>query len=129
MTFFDNPVEIVSKGEKAALTDQDGAWQSLAEAERIEGPGQHALLVRNFRIPAKGRQLAGFAKELKKDGDVYSSDLTEEGAKAFLTFRRGMNGGDAPTVSNAKGSVSSGSKTARSRSTIQSQRQRELERK
>ena len=41
-------------------------------------------------------ELAAATKELKKDGDVYSGDLTEEGAKA--QFRIG-------TVSNPKGSV------------------------
>ena len=41
------------------------------------------------------------AKELKKDGDVYASDLTPEGAKTLLTFRRGGNA----TVSNPSGSV------------------------
>jgi hypothetical protein len=38
---------------------------------------------------------------LKKDGDSWSASLTEEGAKAFLTFRR--SGG--ATVTNGKGSV------------------------
>ena len=47
-------------------------------------------------------ELATFAKELKKDGDTYSSDLSEDGAKTLLRFRRG---GDGPAVSNAKGSV------------------------
>jgi hypothetical protein len=104
MTFFDNPVQIVLKGTKGAFTDQDGAWQSAADAEKSEGPGQFmGLMVRNFQTPAvEAAELAGFVKELKKDGDVYSGDLTEEGAKAKLIFRRG--GGDA-TVANPKGSV------------------------
>jgi hypothetical protein len=103
MTFFNNPVQIVLKGKKAAFTDQDGAWQSAAEAEGGEGPGRFmAMMVQNFQTPAEeARELASFAKELKKDGDIYSSDLTEEGAKAKLTFRRG--GG--VTVTNPKGSV------------------------
>jgi hypothetical protein len=40
---------------------------------------------------------------LTKEGDVYSSDLTEEGAKKFLTFSRQGSGG--ATASTAKGSV------------------------
>ena len=104
MTFFDNPVQFVLKGTKGAFTDQDGAWQSAADAEKSEGPGQFiGLLVRNFQTPSEeAAELAGFVKELKKDGDVYSGDLTEEGAKAKLIFRRG--GGDA-TVANPKGSA------------------------
>jgi hypothetical protein len=106
MAFFGNPVQIALKGDKAAFTDQDGNWRSAAEAEGDDGPGRFmALLARNYRVPsAEAAELASFAKELKKDGDVYSSDLTEEGAKAFLTFRRGA-GADAPTVTGPKGSV------------------------
>lgn len=103
MTFFDNPVEIVLKGKKGAFTDQDGAWQSASDTEG-EGPGRFmAMLVQNFQTPSEeAAELAGFAKELKKDGDAYSSELTEEGAKAKLTFRRG---GGGATVANPKGSV------------------------
>lgn len=103
MSFFDNPLQIALKGTNAAFTDQDGAWQSLAQAEGGEGPGRFmGMMVRNFQTPAEeAKELAGFAKELKKDGDAYSGDLTEEGAKAKLTFRRG--GG--ATVTNPKGSV------------------------
>jgi hypothetical protein len=50
------------------------------------------------------QQLVSFSKDLKKDGDVYSGTLTEEGAKTMLSFRP-RSGGDAPSVSNAKGSV------------------------
>jgi hypothetical protein len=42
-------------------------------------------------------------QDLKKDGDVYSGDLTEEGAKALLTMGFRRPGGQGP--SNAKGSV------------------------
>jgi hypothetical protein len=101
MSFFDNPVQLVIKGKKGAHTDQDGAWQ-LAE-EGGEGPARFmSMMIQNFQTPAEeAAELAGFAKELKKDGDVYSGDLTEEGAKAKLTFRRGAD----TTVTNPKGSV------------------------
>ncbi len=102
MSFFDNPVQIVVKGTKAAFTDQEGAWQLASDAEGEEGPGRFmAMFVRNLQTPAdEAAELAGFAKELKKDGEVYSGDLTEPGAKAKLSFR----GSDA-TVTNPKGSV------------------------
>ena len=45
---------------------------------------------------AQATELAAAATELKKDGDVYSGDLTEEGAKAQFRFG---------TVSNPKGWV------------------------
>jgi hypothetical protein len=101
MSFFDNPLQIAFKGKKGVFTDQDGAWQ--VPDENAEGPGRFmGMMIQNFQMPAEeAAELATFAKELKKDGDVYSSDLTEEGAKAKLTFRRGGGG----TVTNPKGSV------------------------
>jgi hypothetical protein len=104
MSFGDNTTEIVMKGDKAAVTDPDGDWQSITNLENdSEGPGRFLVgMVRNFRAPAaQATNLVVSVKELKKDGDVYSGDLTEDGAKELLTFRRG--GG--ATVSNPKGSV------------------------
>jgi len=106
MSFGDNQMQAVVKGDKGAATNQEGAWQSLAELEKEEGPGRFlAMILRNLKTPAKETaELAGFAKDLKKEGDVYSSELTEEGAKVLQTF--GPRGGDGgPAVSNAKGSV------------------------
>ena len=103
-SFGDNTMHTVLKGEKGAVTNQDGAWQSLAEVEQEEGFGRfRAMMARGLKTPAaQAAELANGAKELKKDGDAYAGDLTEDGAKAFLRFGRG---GDGPTVSNAKGSV------------------------
>src|SRR5438093_4748189 len=101
MSFGDNTTQAVIKGDKSAVTNPDGGWQSLAELENEEGPGRfRALMLRNLKTPAvQAAELASFVKDLKKDGDTYSSELTEDGAKVFLRFRRG---GDGPTVSNAK---------------------------
>ena len=52
----------------------------------------------------KASDLAGKVKELKQDGDVYSGELTEEGAKSQLMFG-GRGGANAPEISGAKGSV------------------------
>ena len=105
-TFGDTTWELVRKGDKAALNTPDGGWESLAEMEKDEGAGRfRAAMVRSFRVPAtEAAESAPTAKELKKDGDTYSGALTEEGAKALLTFRQ-RGGGDGPTVSNAQGSV------------------------
>ena len=102
-SFGDNTIQILVKGDKGAVTNQDGAWQGLAEVEQEEGFGRfRAIMARNLKTPAaQAAELAAAAKDLKKDGDAYSSVLTEEGAKELLRFRRG---GDA-TTSNAKGSV------------------------
>ncbi len=105
MSFGDNKMEILVKGDKAALTAPDGnGWQSAAEAEKDENFGRfRAMMARNVKTPAaQAAELANDTKELKKDGDTYSGDLTEDGAKTLLRFRRG---GDGPPVANAKGSV------------------------
>ncbi|HEV2211283.1 MAG TPA: hypothetical protein VG167_21170 [Verrucomicrobiae bacterium] len=105
MSFFDNKMQAVLKGKKGALTDQDGAWKSVEELEKEEGPGRFgAIIVRNIKTPAKeAARLAAAAKELKLEDNIYSGDLTEEGATAMQTFETG--GSEHPTVSDAKGSV------------------------
>jgi len=106
MTIFENQFKVAAKGDLRALTDQEGNWKSVAEVEKEEGPGRFgALIARNLKTPAReAAELAGYAKELKKEGEAYSSDLTEAGAKAMQTFRpAGSDGG--PSVSDAKGSV------------------------
>jgi hypothetical protein len=102
-TFGDNTMEFVIKGDKSAVTSPDGGWQSLAELDSEEGPGRFlSRMIRNFKAPAaQAEELAGYAKELKKDGDAYAADFTEEGAKTLLTFRRAPD----TTATNSKGSV------------------------
>lgn len=97
MSFGDNTTQFILKGEKAAITKPDGGWQSLAEMD-TQGPGGFmGRMVKNFKAPAgQAAELAVGTKELKKDGDVYSGDLTEAGAKAQFRFG---------TVNNPKGSV------------------------
>jgi hypothetical protein len=103
MSFGDNTTEAFIKGEKGAVTNPEGGWQSLAELSDAEGPRRFlAMMIRNFKTPSvQATELASGAKDLKKDGDAYAGDLNEETAKNLLRFRRG---GDA-TASNAKGSV------------------------
>ena len=98
LSFGDNTTQAVLKGDKAAVTNPEGGWQSLADLDNAEGPGRFlGRMIRNFKVPAaQAAELATAAKELKKDGDVYSGDLTEDGAKAQFRFG---------TVSNPKGSV------------------------
>lgn len=102
MTFGDNTSQVVIKGDKIAATNRDGDWESVEEMEKAEGPGRFmAMFARNAKTAAaQAVELAAGAKELKKDGDTYSSDLTEEATKTLLTFR----GGNA-TVTDPKGSV------------------------
>jgi hypothetical protein len=106
MTMRDNTIEAVKKGDKGALKTADG-WQSLSEATSGD-PGPATFLARrlqNFKAPAaQVEDLAGKVKEVKKDGEVYSGELTEEGAKSQLMFG-GRGGGNGPEISGAKGAV------------------------
>jgi hypothetical protein len=106
MSFFDNKLQVATKGEQRAVTDQEGNWKLVTEIESEEGPGRFlAMIARNLKTPAKeAAEIASYAKNLKTEGDVYASDLTEEGAKALQTF--GVRGGNSgPTVSDATGSA------------------------
>lgn len=102
MSFGDNTTEFVLQGSKSAVHTEDGGWQALSELDD-QGPGRFlGFMVRNFKAPAaEATNLVADVKELKKDGDSYSGDLTEDGAKSLLTFRRGGNA----SVSDAKGSA------------------------
>jgi hypothetical protein len=106
-SFGDNKTETVVKGDKGAITNQEGSWQSLEEVEKEEGFGRfRAVMARNLKAPAvQAAELAAATKDLKKEGDVYSGELTEEGAKSLLTFGGRRGGANAIAASNAKGSV------------------------
>ena len=109
MTAGDNTREAFLKGGKAVVKLPEEGWQSLSELENASGNarGRQMLLRRlqNFKTPAEeAANLASKTKELKKEDDVYSGDLTEAGAKELLAFGR-RRGADAPEPKNAKGSV------------------------
>ncbi|HTV62206.1 MAG TPA: hypothetical protein VMH30_06525 [Verrucomicrobiae bacterium] len=101
-SFGDNDVKWVIKGDKFAVYTADNGWQAPSEMDD-QGPGRFmGAMIRNFKTPAQqATNLLAGVKSLTKNGDVYSGDLTDDGAKSLLTFRRG---GQA-TVSNAKGSA------------------------
>lgn len=121
--FGDRTSETVIKAGKAAVKTDEG-WKSgeeLAAAGpggaggggggRRGGGGFAARMAETFKAPAaEAETLAAGAKELKKDGDVISGDLTEEAAKERLSFGGRRRGGDnnnspPPGPANAKGNV------------------------
>ena len=108
MSFGDNTTEAFVQGGKGAVKSPDAGWESLADLAADTDPGPRRFLVRrlqNFKAPAaEVADLADKAKELKKEGDAYSSDLTEAGAKDLLAFG-GRRGPNAPEPKNAKGSI------------------------
>jgi hypothetical protein len=99
MSFGERKVQAVLKGDKAAMTGRDEAWQSLADLDNSEGPGRFmGRFLRNFKAPvAQATDLAKGTKDLKlSEGGVCVGDLTEEAAKAEFRFGN---------VNNPKGSV------------------------
>ena len=124
--------ETIIKNGKAAVKTDEG-WKSGDELStrgpnngggngggdnggqrRRTGGGFAARMAETFKAPAaEAEALAGGVKELKKDGDAISGELSEEAVKARLTFgggRRGGNGGGdnnnaPPAPTNTKGSV------------------------
>jgi hypothetical protein len=106
-TMGDNTMEAVVQGKKGAIKTEDG-WKSIDEMLQEEGRTQFmARRVQNYKAPAaEVEDLVSKTKEITKGDDGFSGELTADGAKSLLTFgRRGGNGGNGPTVSNAKGSV------------------------
>jgi hypothetical protein len=110
MSFFNNDVEILKKGEKGAVKTEEG-WKSFEEAAGQGGqdgqpnPGRFvSRMARNLKTPAEtAQQLAQAAKELKKDGDALKTELTEAGAKELMAFGGRRGGGQGPEISDAKG--------------------------
>jgi hypothetical protein len=98
LSFGDDTTKIYLEGDKSAISDPDGGWQSAKEMGADEGPGRFvAAIVGMFKAPAaQAEELAGTAKELVQDGDALSSDMTDEGAKSQFRFGK---------VTNPKGSV------------------------
>jgi len=104
----DQGMDAVLKGSKGVLKLDEG-WKTVSEVAEDSGqqgaPRMVARMLQSFKSPAdEAQDLAGKAKELKLADGVYSSDLTEEGAKDLLRFG-GRSGSNAPAVSGAKGSV------------------------
>lgn len=108
MTRGDNTVQAVLKGEKTVVK-LEGEWRTLEDLTQDgqQGPGRFiAFVLRGYKAPAvDAADIAGKTKELKKDGDAYSGDLTEEAAKTLLMFRGGRGGQGAPTPTKASGSA------------------------
>ena len=103
-SFGENSIEVVLQGDKGAVKGQEG-WQSLADTDQAEGPGQFlGVIARNTKIPAPTViDLAAHTTGLKLVDAAYTGDLTADGVKAQLAF--GGRDGNGPTIANPKGSV------------------------
>lgn len=93
MSFGERTTQAVKKGENAAITDRDGNWRLASELEGAEGGGRFlANMAKNIKAPAEqALELIDLTKDLKKEGDVYSGELTEEGVKKQFRFGQAQN--------------------------------------
>lgn len=104
MSFRNNTSEVYMQGTNAAVTNPDGGWQSLADlAGDDQGPGRFmAGMIRNFKTPAaQAADLVTSCKDLEETNGAYASDLSEDGVKKLMQFRRGGNA----EVTNPSGSA------------------------
>ena len=92
-SFGDILIETAFKDDKAVVMDDNGAWQSAADL--LNGEGRERFLgrmVANYKLPAsQATNLLAAAKELKKEGDTYSGEMTEAGAKSQYRFGEPIN--------------------------------------
>ncbi len=88
-TFGDNTTQVVIKGKQRLLTDQEGAWRSVADFENEEGPGRFmAMIAKGVQLPSdQVLELVAGAKELKAEGDAIGGALAADGLKK--QFRMG----------------------------------------
>ena len=98
----DNTIVAVLKGGNGAAK-YEGEWKTLDEwAEQGQGAQFIVRRLKSFKAPAvEAQEISGQVKELKKEGEVYSGELTDEGAKQLLSFR----GGQASSAKDAKGTA------------------------
>jgi hypothetical protein len=105
-------MQAVKKGTNGVVKSEDG-WKTAEEARQGgQGPGRgFGSRLLTTPVPADDFEaLLGELKEIKAgSNNVYSADLTEQGAKSRASFgRRGPRGGGGatpPEPKDAKGSV------------------------
>ena len=106
----ESKTEAIKKGEKFVVKSGD-EWQTGTELEDGGGDNNRARFtarrVQNFKAPAEEvADLAAKVKGLKKDGDAYTGELSQEALKQMYTFRRsGDSGGSGTDVSGLKGTA------------------------
>jgi hypothetical protein len=117
-TFGDRTMETAVRGEKVVSKTPDG-WKTPDEMAQAgggggggqgggRGRGMMGRMFANYKHPAlQAESILSKVQDLKQTDNVYTGDLTEEGAKELLTMGRGGRaGGQAPAPpKDAKGSV------------------------
>lgn len=92
---FRGNTDMIIAGGKAATTDREGNWQSASESAGGQGGNRFgAPNPRDFKAPAdEALELINGLTGLRKDGDAYVSELSEEDAKRLAGGAGGRRGG------------------------------------
>lgn len=97
--------EFLTKGEKVAIKREDG-WSLIEPRQSDDSTGTDdqdrerrlrgiSSYLRNYKTPSvRAEEFLAKVGELKKDGDAYSGEFTEEGAKSLVSFWGGRPRGD-----------------------------------
>jgi hypothetical protein len=110
LTFGENKMEFVKKGEKSVSTNREGEWQTAEEREAARaargngtgsensgGGGRRRGGFGTVQVPAeRAKEMLEKASEVKKEGETVVATLTEEAAKTALMF---------PNINGAKGTL------------------------
>ena len=110
--FGDNQMQAAMKGNKAAIKTEDG-WKTTDEMSGDggqPGPGMFiARMIQQYKAPGgQAEEYASKLKDVKKDGDVYTAEMSGAEAAAMAPRRGGGRrggGGNAqqpPPMQNAK---------------------------
>jgi hypothetical protein len=101
----DNQLLAAMKGGKAVARTEEG-WKTTEEMANSDqqGPGRFiGGMIANLKPPgAQAQEFASKLKDVKKDGDVYSAELSGADAAALAPRRGRRGGGPPPQMQNAK---------------------------
>jgi hypothetical protein len=106
MPLGDSIVQAAIAGDKAAMQTDEG-WQTSSEMDTAPGSGRaRAIMLRNTKLPAdQAAELVAAAKSIQKDREVYSAELTQEGARTLMSYEFRARLGGVPTIHNPAGAV------------------------
>lgn len=102
MSFGPRTTHVVINGEKAAVTNRDGRWETIWLSDQgYSSQGFAASIARGVQIPTdEAKALVSSLTSLQEEGDVLVGTLPADAAKGRLATGRG-----AETVRDAKGAV------------------------
>src|SRR4051794_36281976 len=93
----DNQIQVATKGQKSAIKTEEG-WKTAEElggGDAQQGPGMFiARMIQQFKAPgAQAEEYCSKLKDVKKDGDVITAQITGADANSVMPRFGGRRGG------------------------------------